>query len=132
MGSRKLPDYRSKQKILYINNTSTDTLKSYGDVYLEASAFSDALVFYLRAGHSAGLQKIREIALENGDTFLFSGASKALNIEPGKVEWEELARKAIERKKYLFARHALEKSDNAELWNALALQMKTQETKSGE
>lgn len=126
MSKRKLPDYRLKQKILYIDKTSAETLIRYGDLYLEENVLSDALDFYLKAGHATGLQKIKELALQGGDTFLFQRASKALNIEPGHTDWENIARRAMELKKYCFARYALEKSNNNELLSILATMMKAE------
>lgn len=129
MSIRKLPDYRLKQKILYIDKTSATSLISYGDLYLEAGALSDALDFYAKAGHHAGVQKIKDLALTNGDAFLFQGAAKALNIDLRDADWEDIARRAIELKKYLFAKHALEKTNKAELLNALTTKMKAEEAK---
>jgi hypothetical protein len=126
---RKLPDYRLKQKILYIDKTSATSLISYGDLYLEAGALSDALDFYAKAGHHAGVQKIKDLALKNGDAFLFQGAAKALNIDLRDADWEDIARRAIELKKYLFAKHALEKTNKAELLNALTTKMNAEEAK---
>lgn len=129
MSIKKLPDYRLKQKILYIDKTSTATLISYGDLYLEAGAISDALDFYAKAGHQAGMQKIKDLALANGDTFIFQSAAKALGHELRDEDWEDIARRAIDLKKYLFARHALEKTNKAELLNALTTKMKAEEVK---
>ena len=129
MSIRKLPNYSLKQKILYINNTSANALISYGDLYLEAGALSDALDFYAKASHQAGMQKIKDLALESGDTFLFQSAARKLGNELRNTDWENLAKKADELKKYLFARHALEKTNNAELLNALATKMKAEEAK---
>ena len=129
MSIRKLPDYRLKQKILYIDKTSATSLISYGDLYLEAGALSDALDFYAKAEHHAGVQKIKDLALTNGDAFLFQGAAKALNIDLRDADWEDIARRAIELKKYLFAKHALEKTNKAELLNALTTKMNAEEAK---
>ena len=129
MSIRKLPDYRLKQKILYIDKTSPASLVSYGDLYLEGGALSDALDFYAKASHAPGVQKIKDLALLNGDTFLFQSAAKAQGVELRDADWEDLARKATELKKYLFARHALEKINNAELLNALKTKMKAEEPK---
>jgi hypothetical protein len=126
---RKLPNYHLKQKILYINNTSEAALISYGDLYLEAGTPFDALEFYAKAGHKTGMQKIKDLAFESGDTFLFHGAAKALGEELRDTDWEKMAKKASELKKYLFARHALEKTNNTELLNALTTMMKAEEAK---
>ena len=132
MSIRKLPDYRLKQKVLYVDKTSTASLTSYGDLYLEAGALSDALDFYNKASHMAGIQKIKDLALVSGDVFLFQSAAKAEGIELRDVDWEDIARKAAELKKYLFAKHALKKTNNAELLNALTTKMKAEEAKQSE
>ena len=126
---RKLPDYRLKQKVLYIDKTSAASLISYGDLYLEAGALSDALDFYAKAGHRSGVQNIKDLALASGDTLLFQGAAKAQHIELRDADWEDIARAAVELKKYLFAKHALAKTNNANLLNALTTKMKAEEVK---
>lgn len=129
LSTGKLPDYRLKQKILHIDKTPATTLIHYGDLFLEAGALSDALEFYARAEHQAGLKKIKEIAFENGDTFLFQGAARAQGIELRSAEWEDIARRASELKKFSFAKKALEKTNNAELLNALTTKIKSEELK---
>ncbi len=126
MSKRKLPDYRLKQKILYIDKTSPDALVQYGNSYLEQEAYADALEFYIKAGHQAGIDKIKNLAMEKGDVFLFQGATKALKAEISKSEWENIARRAMDQKKYSFARHALEKAGNVELLSVLANKMKAE------
>jgi hypothetical protein len=126
---RKLPDYRLKQKILYIDKTSAASLISYGDLYLEAGALSDALDFYAKASHLTGVQKIKDLALSSGDTFLFQNAAKDEGIELRDADWENIIQKAIALKKYLFARHALEKINNAELLKTLTTKIKAEEAK---
>ncbi len=127
MSKGKLPDYRLKQKILYIDKTPATTLIHYGDLFFEAGALSDALEFYARAGHQEGLKKIREIAFKNGDAFLFQGAAKAQGAELRSADWEDIAGRAVELKKFSFAKKALEKTNNTELLNALATKMKSEE-----
>ena len=129
MSIRKLPDYRLRQKILHIDKTSVAALASYGDLYLEAGALSDALDFYAKAGHQAGMLKIKDLAAASGDSFLFQRAAKTLALDLRDADWETIARKATELKKYLFARYAAEKANNADLLNALATQMKAEEAK---
>lgn len=126
---RKLPDYRFKQKILYIDKISPESLISYGDLYWEAEALSDALDFYARASHAAGIEKIRKRALENGDVFLLQGAARAQGLELQDADWENIARTAVRLKKLSFAGHALKKIDDAERANALAAMIKAEETK---
>jgi hypothetical protein len=127
LSSIKLPDYRLKQKILYIDNTNADVLINYGNLFLEAGVISDALDFYQKAKHNEGLQRIKDIALESGDVFIFQRAAKALNLELKPSDWENIGQKAIELKKYFFAQHALGKANNEDLLNSLKNTMKAEE-----
>jgi hypothetical protein len=116
---RKLPDYRLKQKILYIDNTSPDVLHDYGNLFLEDGCVSDALDFYQKANYSEGIEKIKDIALSTGDVMLFQRAAKALNIEIKQADWEIISQEAVSLKKYNFAKYALEKTDNQEGLNSI-------------
>jgi tetratricopeptide (TPR) repeat protein len=116
---KKLPDYQLKQKILYIDRTSPEILKNYGDLFFAEGNVSDALDFYQKANYIEGIQKIKDAALESGDVMLFGRAAKTLNEELKPADWEKIGRIALNLKKYLFARHALEKANNEELLNSL-------------
>ena len=119
MAIKKLPDYQLKQKILYIDRTSPEILKNYGDLFFAEGNVSDALDFYQKANHIEGIKKIKDAALESGDVMLFGRAAKTLNEELKSADWEKIGRIALNLKKYLFARHALEKANNEELLNSL-------------
>jgi len=121
--SLKNVDYRLKQKLLYIEKTDPEILKSYGDTLLEQGWISDAVDFYQKADHRQGLQKIKHMAFESGDVMLFQQAAKALQEEPQPKDWNDIAQKAIERKKYSFAMQALSKAQNEEGLNALKKQL---------
>ena len=127
MSIRKLPDYRFKQKILYTDNTNPKVLMNYGDLFVAEGNFSDALDFYQKATFPEGLQKIKNASLESGDVFLFQRAAKALNMEIKPADWESIARNALKFKKYLFARHASEKTNNEELLSSLKQIMQAEE-----
>jgi hypothetical protein len=131
LSTRKLPDYRLRQKILYIDQTSAENLIRYGDLYLESGAVSDALDFYAKAAHTEGLEKIRQITFENGDVFLFQRVAKALHVEPDPSDWKAIAGRAIEHQYFSFARHALEIINDTEGIKALAGMMKAEEAEKG-
>jgi len=124
---RKLPDYRLKQKILYVDHTNPEAFKKYGDLFFEEGNFSDALDFYFKANFTEGLQKIKNAAFDSGDVMLFGLAAKALNMELKTTDWENIGRIALGLKKHLFALHALEKANNEELLNSLAKIMEAEE-----
>lgn len=119
MSTFKIPDYRSKQKLLYIDKTNPGTLQNYGDSFFGDGRVPDALEFYIRANYDSGLQKVKDAALQSGDAMLFAQAAKALRQELKPADWEAVGKKAIELKKYSFARHALEKAGNEEMLNSL-------------
>ena len=119
MATKKLPDYQLKQKILYTDRTSPEILKNYGDLFFAEGNISDALDFYQKANFTEGLQNIRNTALESGDVMLFQRAAKSLNLESKPADWENIGKIALNLKKYLFARHALEKANNEELLKSL-------------
>ena len=119
MSNLILPDYRSKQKLLYVDKVNQNTLQKHGDSFLEGDFLFDALDFYQKAGFNSGLQKIKDIALERGDVMLFQQAAKALNLELKPSDWEAIGQKAKGLKKYYFARHAFQKADNEEMFNSL-------------
>jgi hypothetical protein len=127
LSNRKLPDYRLKQKILYINSTSPNDLILYGNLFFDAGVYSDALDFFQKSNHTEGIQKIKSIAFDSGDVMLFQRAAKATNLELSSSDWENIGKKAMELKKYFFARHALEKTNNEEILNSLASIMKAEE-----
>ena len=127
MSNRKLPDYRLKQKILYLDKTSSHELVQYGNLFFEAGAYSDALDFFQKSNHTEGIQEIKNIAFKSGDVMLFQRSAKAMNLELSPLDWENIGKKAMELKKYFFARHALEKANNADILNSLANIMKAEE-----
>ena len=127
MSNRKLPDYRLKQKILYLDKTRPDDLIQYGKLFYEAGAYSDALDFFQKSNYTEGIMELKNIALKSGDVMLFQRAAKAMNLELSPLDWENIGKKAIELKKYFFARHALEKANNEDILNSLTNIMKAEE-----
>ena len=109
---KKLPDYREKQRILYIDKRSDKDLVEYGDHYLEAGRISDASDFYQKANHVPGLEKIKEAAEASGDVMAFQYVIKALKKVATDDDWHRIGQRALELEKYNFALHAFEKSND--------------------
>lgn len=124
MSIKKIPDYRLKQKILYIDNTDAETLKKYGDLFLEVGNISDALDFYNKAKYFNGIESIKEMSFDSGDVMIFERAMKILSKEPSPAQWEKIGQKAISLKKYYFAKYVLEKTGKQEEINSLLKIMK--------
>lgn len=109
---KKLPDYRQKQKILYIDRHDDKDLAAYGDSYLEAGQISDATDFYQKANHIPGLERIKEMAYAAGDVMAFQHVLKALKQNASDDQWNSVGQRALELKKFTFALHAFQKSKN--------------------
>jgi hypothetical protein len=116
---KRIPDYRAKQKILYIEKVNPHALQNYGEIFLGEGLLSDALDFYEKANYNTGMQKIKDIAFDQGDVMLFQQAAKALHLELKPADWESIGQKAIDLKKYLFAKHALGRANNEEMLNSV-------------
>lgn len=130
MSNLRVIDYRTKQKLLYVDKASPATLQNHGDSFLEEGLFSDALDFYQQAGFERGLQKIKDIAMEKGDVMLFQQAAKVLHLELKSSDWESIGQKALEAKKYYFARHAFKKANHEEMLNYIKKILQEVDSKS--
>jgi hypothetical protein len=105
----KLPDPLKRRDVLYGKNTPSEVLREYGDLYLNEGKPNDAVEFFGQAGYQEGLQRIRQMAIEEGDLFLFSRAAEFLQEEVSPEEWSKVGKKALEHGKYLFALKCFEK-----------------------
>jgi tetratricopeptide (TPR) repeat protein len=110
---KKLPDYREKQRLLYVDKRSDRELIAYGDYYLESGRIADATDFYQKANHTSGLEKIKETAEETGDVMAFQHVLKALKTNATEDDWNRIGQRAYDLKKYTFALHAFEKGNAA-------------------
>jgi len=109
---KKLPDYREKQRILYIDKQSNKDLIEHGDRYLESGRISDASDFYQKANHVPGLEKIKDMTEASGDVMAFQYVIKALKKVVTDDDWHRIGQRALELEKYTFALHAFEKCND--------------------
>jgi len=89
----RLPDYREKQKLIYIDNSPKEVLITYGDRCRSADRIFDALEYYQKAKHKPGLREIVDAAISSGDAMLLEQAAKALGTSPTVGEWDRLGRR---------------------------------------
>ena len=106
MGKQALPDHKKKQQLLHAKGAKPEDLRRLGEKFLRAGWLSDAIDFFGKAGDRDGLEKIREITIEEGDTFLFRRTLKAMDETADEEQWKELAAHAFELEKLQFAREA--------------------------
>jgi len=112
----KLPNYKEKQKILYKDNATPATLIAYGDKCLEGGRISDAVDFFQKANYLEGLEKIGDVVISEGDVMEYQHTLNALGKKDAACEeWNRIGERALELKKYTFATHAFEKSENVSM-----------------
>jgi hypothetical protein len=105
----KLLDPLKRRDMLYGKNTSAGVLREYGDLYLNEGKPNDAVEFFGQACYKEGLQRIRQMAIEEGDLFIFSRATEFLQEEGSPDDWRKVGKRALEHGKYLFALKCFEK-----------------------
>jgi hypothetical protein len=125
--SKILPNYQEKQRILYIDHKSVRDLIAYGDAFLEAGKMFDAIEFYQRVNYSEGLEKIKGMAEHSGDVMLFQQVLKPLKQHVSDDTWNAIGTRAFDLKKYSFALHAFEKSNNSTMAEKIKKIMMTKE-----
>lgn len=106
MGKKELPHYKKKQQLLHSRDAKPGELRRQAEEFLQAGWLSDAIDFFGKAGDREGLSKIREMAVSEGDIFIFRRTLKALEAEASEDEWKRLADRAFELEKLQFAREA--------------------------
>ena len=104
MGKKELPHYKKKQQLLHAKDAKPADLSRQADEFLQAGWLSDAIDFFGKAGDQNGLEKVRDIAISEGDVFLFRRTLKALEVTASEDQWKELADRALDLGKLQFAR----------------------------
>ncbi len=110
----KIPDYREKQRVLYVESASADEIIECGKACLEVGRITDAIDYFFRAGYREGLEQIRETAILEGDFLEYQYILKALNETPSTADGDRIGENAFDRGKYTFAREAFLMSGNKE------------------
>ncbi len=103
---KKLINCLKKRDILNTNSVDSDVLVRHGNVLFEMELYNDAIDFFEKAGYEEGLKKIKELAIEAGDLFLYRRCCRALNTCEEKGEMKKLAENAKEAGKLMFASQA--------------------------
>lgn len=117
MKQKPLPSSRKRRALLYDKKISREELIRYGDAFFDHGRYVEAAEFYGKARHPEGMDRIRALAKETGDTFLLEIACKDPSCPDGgdPTVWEEVGRKALELQKYSHAVRAFRKAGNETL-----------------
>lgn len=95
-----------KRDLLNQHAASVETLLRWGSTFEESALFHDAVDFYQKAGAHEPLKRLLDLAMEEGDLFLFKRVCKALGVEPDVGQWRQLGERAKLHGKLLFAAEA--------------------------
>jgi len=118
MKKNALPNSQQKRKLLFDKRFPRERIISYGDLFLREGRLNDAAELFVKASHKEGLEHLKELAIEEGDSFLYEVASKGSGEGGGPKGWETLGRNAMERGKFSHAVRAFRKGENADLLKA--------------
>ncbi len=115
---KNLPNSQQKRKLLFEKNVPPDKLVSFGEMYLDEGRLNEAAELFARASHEEGLARIRALAIEQGDSFVYGVASKGSGEGDTPEAWEALGNKAMELQKFSHAVRAFRNADNVEALKA--------------
>lgn len=97
-----IPNCLKKRDLLNDKNLDPRLCREYGEKFLELGFWEDAVEFFLLGNDTAGLEKLRALAIEAGDAQLLS------RLGPQDPEvWRQVAERALQAGKYAFAHKAL-------------------------
>ncbi len=127
MNLSTLPGALEKRDVLYgVKNASNDELVNLGKQFEAATHYSDALDFFGRAQAMSEIQRVENIALNEGDFFLYSRCLKIQGRADDSGAWEALGDKALSLQKFRFALRAFERGGLRDKESALRAQLADQ------
>lgn len=107
-----IPDYEEKQRLLYSDKIAPELIERSATLCFEAGAFNDAMDLFARLNHTAGIEKIAQAALNEGNLFLFDRAMLMLKRPMTPEIYNQIGDKAYALGKIAYARQAFEKAGN--------------------
>lgn len=106
----ELPDPLSKRDIIFGEDTPREDLIAYGKAFLEQEQIYDALSCFAQAKAHDEIEKIAEIAMEEGDAALWQETLIVRGKKADPEEWRQLAKRAEALGKEYFAEFAYEQA----------------------
>jgi cytochrome c-type biogenesis protein CcmH/NrfG len=118
MKKSNLPDSQKKRKLLFDEKIPRERLIAFGEMFLDEGRVNEAAELFLKASHKEGLDRLKALAIEQGDSFLYGLVSKDSQDGDLTEDWGNLGKKAMEHKKYSHALRAFRNSGDQELLKA--------------
>jgi chloramphenicol 3-O-phosphotransferase len=110
----QLPGFFEKRAMLYAEQPDRTELGRAGGQFLAQGLLDSALELFVKAGDTAGIERVLEAARAAGDSFSFEAALRALGRTAAPAEWVAIGEKALADGRLAFAYQAFEKADNQE------------------
>jgi len=89
--------YLKKRDTLHNPKATPQALAAVGHEFFAQEAYSDALDFFEKARDEEGLRKIKQAALQNGDSFLLARLARFDAKLVVEADWEKAAEAADKR-----------------------------------
>ena len=86
-----IPNYKEKQKLLYVDDTPDQQLGDIAEELLAQKRHSEAFDYLERMEDETKLKKFMTDAKNRGDLFNYERSARVLEIEVDHKEWAELA-----------------------------------------
>lgn len=108
MGNEGFLSCLEKRELLNRTAVSIDDLCARARAWEEAGLIHDAVDFYEKAQAWGEIERLIPLAVEEGDTFLFSRLCRLLKKDPPPEQWRALAAQAEALGKIRYAQRAME------------------------
>ncbi len=112
--SSALPSALERRGLLYGKESRKADHSSIAETYLGAGRTMDALEFFVLAGDTGGIDRIRDLAVKEGDVFLLAQIERLTQIEEDPETWRRIGESSEENGKTAYALMAYEKAGDTE------------------
>jgi tetratricopeptide (TPR) repeat protein len=113
-----LPDSHKKRGLLFDKKTSPERQIFYGEMFLLDGRLPEAAELFAKASHREGLDQLAKLAIEQGDSFLYSVVTRGSEDGDSPEAWMALGKKAMEFEKYSHAVRAFRLAGDEEALKA--------------
>ena len=117
-GSTELPSEERVRELTADPNLSDEDIGRYGDLFINAGRFAQALMFLERSKDASRLGRVTKEAIRIGDAFLLHGVTRISADAVSEGDWRSCGDEAMRQGKFLFARDCYEKSGDEEKMRA--------------
>ena len=113
---QKLENLTSIQKrdLLASENLSPENALVYAEFLFGRQGFDDALAFFAKAESQEGIERVKRVALEHGNSGLLFEVARRRPAEVVSADWDQLGDNAVDLGKYAYAVFAYRRSGNDE------------------